>query len=295
MKIDGVFSGGGVKAYAYLGVLKSIEENRLSLERVAGTSAGAIIAALVAAQYKESEIKEIITGIDLNTFLDAPRITKLIPYSKWILLYFKKGLYKGDVLEQFLYLHLARKGIYTFKHIEKDYLKVVISDLSLGRLIVLPDDLYPVYGIDPNHFSVAKAVRMSAGFPYFFMPKEMKNKKNQKSIIVDGGLLSNFPLWLFDPSQMIPKRPILGVKLTDANKHPTRQIDNAFEMFSALFSAMKQAHDTRYISKSKTENVVFIPVENTDTLAFDLDKQAQDKLITNGKNYTDRFLQRWPK
>ncbi|NAP00506.1 hypothetical protein FRY77_31490, partial [Halomonas sp. MG34] len=44
MKIDGVFSGGGVKAYAFLGVLEVLKSKELKLERVAGTSAGAIIA-----------------------------------------------------------------------------------------------------------------------------------------------------------------------------------------------------------------------------------------------------------
>ena len=77
MKIDGVFSGGGVKAYAFMGALQSIEENNLQLERVAGTSAGAIVASFIAASYRTEEINQLLQELDLQQFLDAPQICLL--------------------------------------------------------------------------------------------------------------------------------------------------------------------------------------------------------------------------
>src|SRR5690625_3966788 len=198
MKIDGVFSGGGVKAYAFMGALQSIDQHNLVLQRVAGTSAGAIVAALIAAKYTTQEIEHLLGELDLKKFLDAPKITKILPFSKWFFLYFQMGIYKGERFEKWLYNQLAYKNIYTFNDLKKGQLKVIVSDLSLGRLVVIPDDLKRIYDIEPNYFPVSTAIRMSAGFPYFFMPKKIPGKTKKQSIIVDGGLLSNFPLWLFE-------------------------------------------------------------------------------------------------
>lgn len=296
MKIDGVFSGGGVKAYAFIGALESIEGKKLQLERVAGTSAGAIVASFLAAGYRFEEINGLLNELELRTFLDPPKLTKLIPFSKWFFLYFHMGINKGDKLENWLHQHLARKGIYTFSDINTGYLKVVVSDLSLGKLVVIPDDLKRIYGINPNYFPVSKAVRMSAGFPYFFMPKKLPGQLN-KSIIVDGGLLSNFPLWVFENGTNKHNRPILGVKLSESiekQDHP-RTIKNALDMFHALFSTMKLAHDSRYISTSQKNNIIFIPVEGVESINFNINEATKKQLIQSGRQSADQFLKHWPK
>ncbi|WP_188453678.1 patatin-like phospholipase family protein [Virgibacillus oceani] len=295
MKIDAVFSGGGVKAYAFLGALESITSKDHTIERVAGTSAGAIIAAFIASNYRISEINELIRGIDLTKFLDPPKISEIIPFSKWLFLYFQMGIYKGDKLENWLYNQLKEKNIYTFNDLKPGYLKVVVSDLTLGKLVVIPDDLERIYGINPKHFPIAKAVRMSAGFPYFFMPKRMPGKTNQKSIVVDGGLLSNFPLWIFENHDESKTRPILGVKLSgDLESQQPRRIKNALDMFHGLFSTMKQAHDSRYISKSHQNNILFIPTKNVETINFSISEETKLQLIETGRASAERFLKYWP-
>lgn len=296
MKIDAVFSGGGVKAFAFIGALESISNHNLQLERVAGTSAGAILASFLAAGYQLDEIKQLLNELNLKLFLDSPKLSKVIPGSKWLFLYFQMGLYKGNKLEAWLYEKLANKNIYTFGDLPSKYLKVVVSDVTLGKLVVIPDDLYRVYGIDPNYFPISKAVRMSAGFPYFFMPKRLPSKEKEKSLIVDGGLLSNFPLWVFERKDNRNQRPILGVKLSDTvGFSKPKKIKNALDMLHALFSTMKQAHDARYISTSKKNNIIFIPVEGVETTNFQIPDEIKETLIQNGRKYADEFLQFWPK
>ncbi|MEI3606794.1 patatin-like phospholipase family protein [Pseudogracilibacillus sp. SE30717A] len=295
MRIDCVFSGGGVKAFAFLGALQSISEKGLQIERVAGTSAGAIIASFIAAGYKDLEIEQLLKEIDLKKFLDPPLLSKKIPFIKWLLLYFQMGLYKGDLFEEWLDEKLGAKGIRTFGDIPEGYLKVVISDISLGKLIVIPDDLYPVYNIDGKSFNVATAIRMSASFPYFFMPKQLINKERTRSYIVDGGLLSNFPLWVFREDGK-DRRPVLGITLSDSlEDQQPYHIQNALDMLQALFQSMLKAHDSRYISKTMEHNIVFIPVKNiktTDILISDDEKQS---LIQLGKERASNFLKFWPK
>ncbi|TQS74526.1 patatin-like phospholipase family protein [Ornithinibacillus gellani] len=295
MKIDCVFSGGGVKAYAFLGALESIEQKELSIQRTAGTSAGSILAAFLAAGYTSTEIRKLMDSLDLSLFLDPPKLTTLIPGSKWFFLYFQMGIYKGNRFENWLHTQLANKNVHTFSDLKEQALRVVVSDLTLGKLVVIPDDLKDIYGIDPAHFPVSKAVRMSAGFPYFFMPKKMPGKVNMKSIIVDGGLLSNFPLWLFKNDKGDMKRPVLGVQLSESIElQKPRKISNAQNMLHALFSTMKQAHDTRYISKSNEDNIIFIPVKSIHATDFNIDDATKQSLIVQGKSSAAVFLKHWP-
>jgi len=192
VNIDGVFSGGGVKAIAFIGALQVVEKKGYNFERVAGTSAGAIMSSFIAAGYKSDEISELFNELHLNKLLDPPKFLDWLPFTKWLSLYFRMGIYKGKKLETWIEEKLAVKGIRTFSDLPQESLKVIVSDLTLGRLVVLPDDLNRVYGVSPRNFSVARAVRMSAGLPYFFIPEKLQGEKErQKSIIVDGGLLSN--------------------------------------------------------------------------------------------------------
>ncbi|ASK63219.1 hypothetical protein CFK37_14210 [Virgibacillus phasianinus] len=295
MKIDVVFSGGGVKSFAFLGALESMKAHNLELERVAGTSAGSIIAGLLAVGYSPGELDEMMKKLDLREFLDPPLISKLLPLSKWFYLYFKMGIYKGDCLEEWLYNCLAERNVYTFRDLKPGYLKIVVSDLSLGKLVVIPDDLERVYGLDPNHFLIAKAIRMSAGYPYFFMPKKISGKTSRRSVIVDGGLLSNYPLWVFDKPNERNLRPVLGIKLSDdiENTDP-KKIKNVVDLSQALFKTMKQAHDIRYISTSHQKNTIFIPIKRVDTTNFRIEDKVKKQLIELGKESADVFLTSWP-
>lgn len=296
MRIDAVFSGGGVKAFAFIGVLDQIEQHQYTVERVAGTSAGAIFASLIAANYQLKDIKRMLDELHLKSLLDAPLLMRIIPFSKWLFLYFQKGIYKGDLLEEWIAQQLAAKSIFTFSDIEPGYLKIVVSDLTLGKLVVIPDDLERIYGIDPATFSVARAVRMSAGFPYFFKPKAILGRNKQKSMIVDGGLLSNFPLWIFENGNQKSKRPLIGVKLSsNIEKGETHTISNAIDMFTALFSTMKLAHDSRYISKKNEANIIFVPVEDVGPINFSIDTKAKEQLILSGQESADLFLKHWPR
>ncbi|HZG71880.1 MAG TPA: patatin-like phospholipase family protein [Chondromyces sp.] len=289
MIIDGVFSGGGIKGFALIGAYQAIEEKGYSFARLAGTSAGSIIAAFIAAGYTSKEIINLLDEVDLVEFLE----TGIWEFSflKWVKVYLKLGLYKADKLEEWLEKSLAAKGVRTFSDLPPDGLKVIASDLTNGRLLVLPDDLLN-YKIDPRSFSVARAVRMSCSIPYFFEPTKLRSPDG-KAVIVDGGVLSNFPMWLFDKDEKKP-RPVLGIKLSpQQSEMPKRKINNALEMFNALFQTMKDAHDNRYISRKHEKNIVFIPTAGIAATDFNLSDQKKDALVEAGRKQTDSFLERW--
>ena len=80
---------------------------------------------------------------------------------------------------------------------ERWKLVVITADVSDGRLVRLPWD-YPLYGLDPDEQSVAAAVRASASIPFFFEPVRLRTPSGGTAVLVDGGLLSDFPVDTFD-------------------------------------------------------------------------------------------------
>ncbi|MGF3103618.1 patatin-like phospholipase family protein [Rossellomorea sp. DUT-2] len=292
MDIDGVFSGGGIKGLALIGAYQALEEKGYKFKRLAGTSAGAVIAAFIAAGYSSRELLKIMDDIDFNKLLDSNAIISL-PIIKWLRVYNRLGLYKGVALESWVEEKLKARGIYTFADLPPHSLRVIASDLSNGRLLVLPDDLEK-YGIAKETFPVARAIRMSASLPYFFEPVKLRSLEGI-SFMVDGGVLSNFPMWLFDRENVKKVRPVIGVKLShDLVGKPKKQIKNAIDMYEALFTTMKDAHDSRYISRKLEKNIIFIPTEGVLTTEFGLTPEKRAELFQYGKSKAEAFLQKWP-
>jgi len=292
MNIDGVFSGGGIKGFAIIGAYEELESRGFKFVRVAGTSAGSIIAALVVAGYTSKEIYELVDEFDLPKLLDSRK--SIIPFSiaKWLLVYWKLGLYKGNELERWLKEKLEAKGLRTFSDLPPDTLRLIASDLSNGQMVVLPDDLEK-YGINPGSFSIAKAIRMSCSIPYFFEPVKLRSIDGV-NVLVDGGVLSNFPMWLFDKENVKKVRPVLGIKLNPSEyEHEKHQIKNGIQLFGALFETMKDAHDQRYISKKHVDDIIFIKAEGVSLTEFNLTDEKKQKLFEIGREHAKKFLNRW--
>jgi len=292
MVIDGVFSGGGLKDFALVGAYQVLEEKGFRFQRVAGTSAGAILAAFIAAGYSSKEIEKILDDTDFQSLLDPRKTILPLPIMKWFNLYWRMGLYKGNALEKWFLEKLAMKEIYTFGDLPAGSLKLIASDLTNGKIMVLPDDLVH-YGISADTFPIARALRMSCGIPFFFEPVKLKDGSGD-TIVVDGGILSNFPLWLFDEPDGKRERPVLGLKISSGHgKSHAHKIDNGLDLFEALFSTMQSAHDSRYISRQQETDIVFIPVGDTSATQFDLNDERKKELIEKGRSRTIKFLETW--
>lgn len=267
------------------------EQRGYTFKRVAGTSAGALIAGLLAAGYSGAEINLLMEDVELTKLLETKK-QQTFPFARWLKLYWRMGLYKGDALENWIKEMLARKNIRTFADLPNQNLRIIASDLTNGRLIVLPDDL-PNYQLSAEKFSVAKAIRMSCSVPFFFEPITIKTN-GQKSVFVDGGVLSNFPMWLFDKENVMTVRPVLGFKLVPEDQMiHQRNVNNAVELFTSLFETMKNAHDSRYISRKIVKNIMFIPVKETSFVDFSISEEQRRGLIESGRMSAAHFLEHW--
>ncbi|WP_027963419.1 patatin-like phospholipase family protein [Halalkalibacillus halophilus] len=293
MNVDGVFSGGGVKAYAYLGALSICEEKGIQFKRLAGTSAGALVAALLASGYKASELEKIFTDLQPNQILQESFVNKKIPLIKWMNVYFRLGIYGGDHFEEWLTNVLKKKGVYSFNDLPKDKLHIICTDLTNARISMFPRDLESYYDVSIEDFPVAKAVRMSISIPYIFQPDTILTKRRYKSYLVDGGVLSNFPYWVFSEDEK-PLRPIIGMKLAAGSPVlPKKPLNNAVQMLEAITHTMMQAHDARYISEADAKQIIFIPTEGVSATEFDLTDLQKQYLIETGRRKAAAFFKRW--
>jgi len=305
MKINAVFEGGGVKGIALTGAVQAAERRGLSFHQVAGTSSGAIVASLVAAGYTAEEMKRVIMETPFSAFLQRSKVfdTKIIGPS--LRLFLKKGLYSGEALEYWMQQLLLAKGIRTFGDLKLNQLRIVASDITQRKLLVLPDDIIQ-YGINPLQFPIAKAVRMSTSIPYFFDPVILrksadKRRPKEKFIdqfvyIVDGGLLSNFPLWLFDQDNMSALDqmiPTIGFQLVGRGSGKPNQIYGPISMFRALFSTMLDAHDDRYIEEVNRFRTIKIPTLGVSNTDFHITNEESLKLFEAGDKAGELFLNKW--
>ncbi len=291
MNYDAVLEGGGVKIRGLIGALAGIEARGFGPPRnIAGTSAGAIVAAFRAAGYSPKEMNILSSDLDFRQFKQGARWG-----TKGYHLMFHKGIYKSDAFYRYMQKMLAKKDVYTFKDLKTSdedprwryNLKVIVSDVTEGRMITLPDDAH-LYGIDPDELEVAHAVRMSMSIPGFYRPATMG-----KSIIVDGGLLSNFPIWLFD-ADGTPEWPTFGILLQEPHADQPHKINGVISYMMAIFQTMLKAHDRKAISgEDYFHRLIRVPTGNVKTTDFNITKAQKDMLYQNGFTSALDFLDEW--
>lgn len=300
MDVNAVFEGGGVKGIALAGAVVGAERSGVRFQGVAGTSSGSIVASLLAAGYSGEELQRIINQTPFKTFLKRSPLYNVRFAGPAVRLMWKKGLYSGEALEYWIRKLLLAKGVRTFADLPKGKLKIVASDISNGRIVVLPDDL-PFYGADPAQFEVAKAIRMSASIPFFFDPviirqqvgiREEDGFAGRFAYIVDGVLLSNFPLWLFEEGQSGREEPVptIGFQLVGKNANEPHVIRGPFSMLQAIFETMLQAHDERYIEKEYRDRTVKIPTLGVRSTQFELREEVSARLFESGREKTEAFF-----
>jgi NTE family protein len=303
LKADAVFEGGGVKGIGLVGAVAVAEERGYQWVNIAGTSAGAIVAALMAAGYTAPELKQVMDELDYNRLKDPGLLDRVPVVGPLTSVIFEKGIYEGKFFTSWMTGLLEKKNVRTFGDlILKEYqddeqyrfkLRVIASDITRGRMLALPQDIAD-YGIRPEDLNVAAAVRMSMSIPFFYEPVKLKNMKtNEVSYIVDGGLLSNFPVWLFDSQGGTPEWPTFGFKLVEPGSENPRQVRGPITLLTALFSTMMEAHDARYIQDDAFVRTIPIPTLGVGTTEFDISRERSEALYNSGRKAAEEFFDAW--
>jgi NTE family protein len=314
LRADLVCEGGGVKGIGLVGAVTALADAGYAFPRAAGSSAGAIVTTLVAALQQAGEpvsrLEDVVRAVDYRRFRDTSGLGRLPVVGRGIALLAHDGLYEGRYLEQFLTGALGELGVRTFGDLRLPAsddaaeglppthayrLVVTVSDLSRRRLARLPWDL-PSYDTDPDEYPVARAVRASAAIPYFFRPVRQPTRGGEATW-VDGGLLSNFPVGLFDRAPSIePRWPTFGVRLTTRPATPpaTPPVQGPLAIGLAAIDTLLTDQGNSYLEDPCTvQRTVFVPTAGVSVVDFDIDRKTQERLYVSGREAAEEFLSSW--
>lgn len=212
-----VMEGGGIRGIAYGGALQELEKAGVlrGLTRVGGTSAGAIQAALLAVGYSAQEIIEVVNATPVQRLNDG----RFIFFGGTHRLVKEYGWYRGDEFSTYLGELVARKT--NNAHLTLGELHALAqkqpgrfrdlyttgTNLTTQRVQVFSHETTP-------SMRVADAVRISMSIPLYFRAV-LLDAQNQVitgnptpgqpvQVLVDGGLLANYPIDLFDYPRYLP-------------------------------------------------------------------------------------------
>lgn len=312
-RADLVLEGGGVKGIGLVGAVTALANAGYTFGRVAGTSAGAIVASAIACGVSPAAMQAALSAVS-NQFLDPTPAARFPLLGPPVSLALRYGVYKGDFFREWL-AKLLRDGHFganaprdvTFRDlrrapddgddmtspgVERAYkLVVMTADLTRGELVRLPWDYERLYGLNADDQLVADAVRASMSIPFFFLPVRMG-----ASVLVDGGILSNFPIDVFDRRDGAPARwPTIGVKLTaspSANQIPI-PAPGPLGFLERLVLAMMNGHDRMHLDDpGVVDRTIFVDTNDVSPINFALTATEKERLFATGERAANQFLAR---
>lgn len=314
---DLVLEGGGVKGAGLVGAVTALvdRDDPYVFRRYAGTSAGAIVACLLAAGMTPAETKVVMDDLQFSKFEDLPKAMKFTPrIGAGLGLVFRQGMYRGQFLHSWLRDALAERGVRTWADLKQNdensslppeqryRLVVIVSDVSRGRMLRLPWDYGRMFGLDPDTQSVADAVRASASIPFFFRPfatiANPGTKQQRKILCTDGGMLSNYPINIFDRTDdREPRWPTIGVKLSARDSLDSviwRDNRNSFQLAKSLLATMQGAHDRVHVDNPAfASRTIFVDTTGYTATNFALTADDKNTLFENGLRSGRKFLATW--
>ena len=320
LRADLVLEGGGVKGVGLVGSVATLARAGYAFPRVAGTSAGAVVGAFVVALQRAGEplerLEDVARSLDYRRLRDRGLVGRsagpLARVVDGLSLAFDGGVFEGDYLRSWVRGALGDLGVRTFGDLRQEddgsalppehrySLLVTASDVSRKRLVRLPWD-YPVYGLDPDEQEVADAVRASASIPFFFEPVTLRSHRAGGgplvSTLVDGSVLSNFPIALFDRTDGRPPRwPTFGVRLSmrPGGKVQTTEVRGTVSLALSLVETMLEACDAQHIDDPCVlDRSIFVDTGGVSPVDFAISDEVQEQLLLAGHEAAGAFLARW--
>lgn len=313
---DLVLEGGGVKGVGLVGAVLRLMDAGYRFTRVAGTSAGAIVAALLASGASAEQLRQVMERLDYRKVPD--RAPPPIPgVSEGVSLLRHAGAYEGDYIHEFLREELGRLGVETFADLRREHdegadpglerfqqykLVVMATDITNGRLLRLPWD-YHLLGLEPDSRPVADAVRASISIPLYFEPVTIRNGTGEPVTLVDGGVLSNFPIEAFDRTDGAePRWPTFGVRIIpdlpagDAQLFPLAALPllPPIRLLERVTATAIAGHDQTYLERPCVRRrTVRVDTGGVGIIEFDAPPEKLDAVRIKGEEAADRFLAEW--
>lgn len=290
----GVFQGGGCRAAAFAGAYAEARRWGVTFSEVAGTSAGSIVAALVAARATPEQILDLVTKLDYKKFLHKreaslafrPRIVgtflRVVPL-RALHVWMDKGMYSSVEIERWVEDAL--------RDLLKQRSPVLFSDLPLPLHVVASDirrRQVKVWSAEETpDDSVARAVRASCSIPLFFQPVGDH---------VDGGLLSNLPTFVFglNRASNVPlASKVLAFSLEDSERQQSAVGTSDF--FNQLAETLVDGSRELQLRVKPGTGLVRIRTEGVRSTDFQtMTTEHTAALVESGRAATEAFFREEP-
>ncbi len=206
-----VFEGAGIRGLAYAGALEVLEEKNIisGIQNVGGTSAGAITALMISLGYTSAEVKKIISETDFGDFNEG----EYFFFGGFHRVKNNFGWYKTDKFELWLEKIIEDKTgdkNTTFEEMQKHgflNLYVTATCLNQQKILVFSNESYP-------RMRIKDAVKISMSVPLYFEAvfidslgriHEKPEDYTGLDIVLDGGVIGNFPIDIFDKDSLTPE------------------------------------------------------------------------------------------
>jgi NTE family protein len=261
-----VFSGGGIKGIAFIGVLKALEQLELldNFQILSGCSIGSIIIALFLIGYTPDELRDFIIEFDMSKTKNISLLNILDTY----------GLDSGDKFFYVIERLIQTKNIDPNITIGELYIKIN-KKYKFYFSTVCVNDLKPVY-LNPESYpdvSLITALRMSSAVPLYFNPINY-----QDNLYVDGGVIDNYPISLFKDQL----DDVIGVFLNynvDIIEH--KNINNLESYLEAVFMSIMVGSNINS-KKGYEKYTIDININHVNFLDFNIDRDKKLELYHTG-------------
>lgn len=260
-KIGLVLEGGGALGLAHIGVITYLEEHRIPVSYVAGTSMGGLVGGVYATGRNAAELRQVVTGIDWDQVIggqvpyvdlsyrrkqDAHDYPSNLEFGLHKGLQFPSGFNSGQQVDLILdRIALPYSEISNFNELPIPF-ACVATDLLAKREHVFRDG------------PLELALRSTMSLPGIFSPVRVEGH-----IYVDGGLLNNIPI---NVAQEMGAEYVLGIHLQTAALNPNEQL-SSFAVLGEAISVMIAANEDR--SKPHADLLVSVPLEKYSAMDYD--------------------------
>lgn len=286
----GVFQGGGAKAIAFIGAYEQARKNGVFFSELAGTSAGSLFAALIAAGATPEYLSKLVSETNFQQF-NAPKDKSISDkYGT------KLSIYKRLVPSKYKFLvdFIENLGVYSSEQLEV-WLNEKLSELlgMEGREVTFNDLRLPLHVVGTDltnqnqitwssettpHHKVAHAVRCSCTIPVYFQPVDMQ--------YVDGGLVSSLPTFSLSKRGHYDK--VLCFTLSE--RRPKAQCLKSY----LLNLAGAVIDGAVSIQEELQSNTYYIEIQNLDVGTTDFEKLSKkliDSSINKGREAASKFFE----
>lgn len=280
-----VYNGGGILGAAYPGTDVVLENKGIlkGIEKVAGTSAGAIFALLQSLKFTAKEKFTIFESLDFSSFQDGNILDKVRVFETY-------GIHPGDVFLSWCKKIINSKGLNpnaTFKDFKyAGYLDLHTFAVSMDRGLVEHS-----YQTTPD-VSVCDAIRASMAIPIFFDAHEINGE-----YFVDGGLQNNYPINCFDTDN-IPNPETLGFHLGLLGVTPELSKLQKGQIKEYCLRLFEQERNQQMIDlMSEPEDIkrtVFIDTIGISATNFNCSTDEEMSLFKSGLSATESKLLHFP-